>query len=73
MPAIRIKYKCRKRTNRGITMKSITGDCKILYMKSFVLFLALLAISPAVSYAPDESNDILFQPSVITALMPRCF
>lgn len=54
-------------------MKSITGDCKILYMKSFVLFLALLAFSPAVSYAPDESNDILFQPSVITALMPRCF
>jgi acetolactate decarboxylase len=54
-------------------MKSITGDCKILNMKAFVLFLALLAFSPAVSSAPDEPNDILFQPSVITALMQGVF
>jgi hypothetical protein len=59
--------------DRGITTKSRIKNYKSMYMKAFVLFLALLAFSPAVSSAPDESNDILFQPSVTTALMQGVF
>ena len=54
-------------------MKSKTKNYKIMYMKTFVLFTAFLAFSPAVSSALEDPNDVLFQPSVITALMQGVF
>jgi acetolactate decarboxylase len=53
-------------------MKS-TKNYKIMCMKTFVIFLAFFAFAPAVSSALDEPNDVLFQPSVITALMQGVF
>ena len=38
-----------------------------------MLFTAFLAFSPAVSSALEDPNDVLFQPSVITALMQGVF
>jgi len=54
-------------------MKSRTKNYKIMHMKTFVIFLALLAFAPTVSSALDEPNDVLFQSSVITALMQGVF
>jgi len=54
-------------------MKFRTKNYKIMHMKTFVLFTAFLAFSPAVSSALEDPNEVLFQPSVITALMQGVF
>jgi len=54
-------------------MKFRIKNHKITYIKIFVLFTAFLAFSPAVSSALEDPNDVLFQPSVITALMQGVF
>jgi acetolactate decarboxylase len=59
--------------DRGITMKFRTKNHKITHIKTFMLFTAFLAFSPAVSSALEDPNDVLFQPSVITALMQGVF
>jgi acetolactate decarboxylase len=59
--------------DRGITMKFRIKNHKITYIKNFVLFTAFLAFSPAISSALEDPNDVLFQPSVITALMQGVF